>query len=203
MARYTGPKCKIARRERMDLEHTKKPLDKKCNMKTVPGMHGLPKRLVGFGAQFRAKQALKRRYGLMEKQFFNYFKLSNKATGNTGLKLLQFLESRLDNVVFRLGFASTRAQARQFVSHGLVQVNNRRCNIPSVILKPGDVISIKDTAKGYAYIQQAVQESRNKPGCSWITVDTETLQGIFLQAPDRENLSPDLNEQLVVELYSK
>ncbi|MBT8040023.1 MAG: 30S ribosomal protein S4 [Xanthomonadales bacterium] len=208
MARYIGPTCKLARREGVDLE-LKSPargLESKCKLNQPPGQHGASRRvrLSDYALQLREKQKVRRTYGVLERQFRNYYKLAAKQKGATGENLLRLLETRLDNVVYRMGFAVTRAQARQLVSHKAIQVNGKAVNIPSYRIKPDDVVAIREKAKKQLRIKEAAalsQEMNLVPG--WIDVDAKKMEGTFKAYPDREELSPDINENLIVELYSK
>ena len=207
MARYLGPKCKLSRREGTDLflKSGVRPLESKCKLEVPPG--GAPQRrprLSDYGLQLREKQKLRRMYGVLERQFRNYYKLAAKQKGATGENLLRLLESRLDNVVYRMGFAVTRAQARQLVSHKAITVNGQPVNIPSFRIKPEDVIAIRGKAKNQLRVKEAVtlsQEMDLVPG--WVNVDTSKLEGVFKAYPDRDELSANINENLIVELYSK
>src|SRR3989338_3403200 len=206
MARYLGPRCKLARRERMDLSLTSgvRPLDSKCKFDVAPGKHGARRgRETEHGLQLREKQKLRRIYGILERQFENYFKKATRLKGSTGENLLKLLERRLDNVVYRMGFGSTRAESRQLVSHRSILVNGKVVNIPSYLVSPGDVVSIREGAKTQLRIQSALTLSQARPACDWLEVDTTTFTGTFKNAPDRDRLPPDINEQLIVELYSK
>lgn len=206
MARYLGPRCKLARRERTDLSLTSgvRSLDTKCKLDTAPGQHGARRgRETEHGVQLREKQKVRRIYGILERQFENYFKKATRLKGSTGENLLKLLERRLDNVVYRMGFGSTRAEARQLVNHRGVLVNGKVVNIPSYLLSPGDVVSIREKAKTQLRIQSALTLSQGRPTCDWIEVDTTAFTGTFKNAPDRDRLPPDINEQLIVELYSK
>ena len=206
MARYLGPRCKLSRRERADLSLTSgvRSLDTKCKLDTAPGMHGARRgRETEYGLQLREKQKVRRIYGILERQFSNYFKKAARLKGSTGENLLKLLESRLDNVVYKMGFGATRAMARQMVSHRAVLVNGKIVNIPSYLVAPGDVITIKESAKGQLRIQGALALAQGRPGCSWLEVDATELKGVFKQVPDRTDLPPDINEKLIVELYSK
>jgi len=208
MARYIGPTCKLARREGVDLE-LKSPargLESKCKLNQPPGHHGSSRRmrLSDYALQLREKQKVRRTYGVLERQFRNYYKLAAKQKGATGENLLRLLESRLDNVVYRMGFAVTRAQARQMVSHKAVSVNGKMVNIPSYRVKPEDVVAIRDKAKNQLRVKEAAtlsQEMDLVP--AWVDVDSKKLEGTFKAYPDRDQLSPDINENLIVELYSK
>ena len=208
MARYIGPTCKLARREGVDLE-LKSPargLESKCKLNQLPGQHGSSRRmrLSDYALQLREKQKVRRTYGILERQFRNYYKLAAKQKGATGENLLRLLETRLDNVVYRMGFAVTRAQARQMVSHKAISVNGKLVNIPSYRIKPDDVVSVRDKAKEQLRVKEAAalsQEMDLVP--AWVDVDSNKLEGTFKAYPDRDQLSPDINENLIVELYSK
>jgi len=208
MARYIGPTCKLARREGVDLE-LKSPargLESKCKLNQPPGQHGASRRvrLSDYALQLREKQKVRRIYGVLERQFRNYYKLAAKQRGATGENLLRLLESRLDNVVFRMGFAVTRAQARQMVTHKAISVNGQTVNIPSYRVRPDDVVAIRDKAKEQLRVKEAVtlsQEMNLVP--AWLELDSTKLQGVFKAYPDRNELSADINESLIVELYSK
>ncbi|WP_113908024.1 30S ribosomal protein S4 [Aliidiomarina celeris] len=206
MARYLGPKLKLSRREGTDLflKSGVRAIDSKCKLETAPGQHGARRgRLSDYGIQLREKQKVRRMFGVLEKQFRNYYKEAARLKGNTGENLLQLLESRLDNVVYRMGFASTRAEARQLVSHKGIVVNGRVVNIPSYQVKAEDTVSVREKAKKQARVIAALElaEQREKP--TWVEVDTKEMQGIFKRNPERSDLSADINEQLIVELYSK
>lgn len=206
MARYIGPKNKLARREGEDLflKSGVRSLESKCNIKTQPGQHAAKKgRLTDYGVQLRAKQKLKRIYGVLEKQFRNYYKKAAKKQGSTGENLLILLESRLDNLVYRLGFASTRAEARQLVSHKAIMVNGRVVNIPSYLVSVSDEISIREKAKDQARIKAAMGLSEQRADCDWINVDSENKKGFLNRLPAMDDLPSTHNVQLVVELYSK
>lgn len=206
MARYIGPKCKLSRREKADLSLKSgvRALDSKCKLDTAPGMHGARRgRETEYGTQHREKQKVRRIYGIMERQFRNYFKKAARSKGATGETLLKLLESRLDNVVYKMGFGSTRAEARQLVTHRSVLVNGKIVNIPSYSLSPGDVVSIKERSKKQLRIQSALTLAQARPNCGWLEVDLNELSGVFKQVPERIDLPPDINEKLIVELYSK
>lgn len=206
MARYTGPKCKLARREGTDLflKSARRSLDSKCKMESAPGQHGAKKpRLSGYGLQLREKQKIRRIYGVLERQFRRYFAEADRKKGSTGELLLQLLESRLDNVVYRMGFASTRAEARQLVAHKALMVNGQVVNIPSFRVKAGDVITIREKAKKQVRIQEALALAAQIGLPNWVAVDTSKLEGTFKNVPERAELYGDINEQLVVEFYSK
>lgn len=208
MARYIGPTCKLARREGVDLE-LKSPargLESKCKLTQPPGQHGASRRvrLSDYALQLREKQKVRRIYGILERQFRNYYKLAAKQRGATGENLLRLLESRLDNVVYRMGFAVTRAQARQMVTHKAILVNGKTVNIPSYRVKPEDVVAIREKAKAQLRVKEAVtlsQEMNLVP--AWVEVDATKLEGVFKAYPDRDELSSAINESLIVELYSK
>ena len=206
MARYTGPKCKLARREGTDLflKSARRSLDSKCKMESAPGQHGAKKpRLSGYGLQLREKQKIRRIYGVLERQFRRYFAEADRKKGSTGELLLQLLESRLDNVVYRMGFASTRAEARQLVAHKALMVNGQVVNIPSFRVKAGDVVTIREKAKKQVRIQEALALAAQIGLPNWVAVDTSKLEGTFKNVPERAELTGDINEQLVVEFYSK
>lgn len=206
MARYIGPTCKLSRREGTDLYLKSRgvSLEKKCKLDKVPGQHGENKsRLSDYGVQLREKQKVRRIYGVLERQFRNYFKEAARRKGSTGENLLQLLECRLDNVVYRMGFGSTRAEARQLVSHKAVSVNGETVNIPSYQVKAGDVVAIREKAKKQTRIQDAVAVAEQSGMPSWVEVDAKALQGTFKSVPDRSDLPSEINESLIVELYSK
>ncbi|MEA3275798.1 MAG: 30S ribosomal protein S4 [Pseudomonadota bacterium] len=206
MARYTGPTCKLARREGTDLalKSRARSLDTKCNLEKVPGQAGDRRRRVSdYAQQLREKQKVRRIYGVMEKQFRNYYKKAAGIKGATGENLLRLLEQRLDNVVYRMGFGSTRAEARQLVSHKGVLVNGKAVNVPSYQLGEEDEIEVREKAKKQVRIQNAVALAEQYGFPGWIEVDTNALKGVFKRAPDRSDLPADINESLIVELYSK
>jgi small subunit ribosomal protein S4 len=206
MARYIGPKCKLSRREGTDLQLKSgvRALDAKCKPETAPGQHGARRgRLSDDGVQLREKQKVRRIYGVLEKQFRNYYKDAARLKGATGENLLQLLESRLDNVVYRMGFGSTRAESRQLVSHKGILVNGSVVNIPSYQVKPGDVVAVREKAKKQLRIQAAVSLAEQRGGSEWIEVNTDKLEGTFKSRPERQDLSSEINENLIVELYSK
>ncbi len=206
MARYIGPKLKLARREGTDLflKSGVKAIDAKCDMHTAPGQHGGKRgRLSDYGLQLREKQKVKRMYGLLEKQFHGYYVEAARLKGSTGYNLLLQLESRLDNVVYRLGFASTRNEARQIVVHKAISVNGKTVNVPSYKLKLGDVVSVREKAKNQARIQFGLEMAKQRSESAWLEVDLKALSGIYKAHPDRTDLSAEINEQLIVELYSK
>ena len=206
MARYRGPKCKLSRREGTDLflKSGVKPLESKCKLEVPPG--GAPQRrprLSDYGLQLREKQKLRRMYGVLEKQFRNYYKKAARLKGSTGENLLRLLEGRLDNTVYRMGFASTRAEARQLVSHKGVTVNGGVVNIPSYQVKAGDQIAIREKAKKQVRIQNALEIAGQVGFPDWVDVDPKNMGGMLKALPEREDILPDINENLVVELYSK
>jgi len=206
MARYIGPKCKLARREGTDLflKSGVRAIDSKCKIDTAPGQHGARKpRLSDYGSQLREKQKVRRIYGILERQFRNYYKEANRLKGNTGENLLVLLEGRLDNVVYRMGFAATRAEARQLVSHKAIVVNGRVVNIPSFQVSVNDVVAVREKSKKQARIKASLElaEQREKP--TWLEVDATKMEGVFKRTPERSDLSADINEHLIVELYSK
>lgn len=206
MARYLGPKCKLSRREGTDLflKSSVRPLESKCKLEVPPG--GAPQRrprISDYGLQLREKQKLRRMYGVLERQFHNYYKRAAQKKGSTGENLLQLLEGRLDNVAYRMGFASTRAEARQLVSHKGVTVNGQVVNIPSFQVSPGDEIAVREKAKKQLRVQNALQLAGEAGFPEWVEVDQTKMSGVLKQLPDRDDILPDINENLVVELYSK
>jgi small subunit ribosomal protein S4 len=206
MARYIGPKCKLSRREGTDLflKSGVRALESKCKAEAVPGQHGARRgRLSDYGVQLREKQKVRRIYGVLEKQFRNYYKEAARLRGATGENLLQLLESRLDNVVYRIGFGSTRAEARQLVAHKAILVNGRVVNIPSYQVKAGDVVSLREKAKKQLRVQSAMALAAQRGEPEWIDINADKLEAVFKAAPERQELSSDINENLIVELYSK
>ena len=206
MAKYTGPKCKLSRREGVDLElkSALRPLDSKCKADQPPGQHGARRpRMSDYALQLREKQKLRRIYGVLEKQFRNYYKEAARLKGSTGENLLSLLETRLDNVVYRSGFGSTRAEARQLVNHKSITVNGSIVNIPSYVVKPNDVVAIREKAKKQTRIADSLNMAKQKGIADWISLDEGKLEATFKNVPERTDLPPDINEQLVVELYSK
>ncbi|HAS2740709.1 TPA: 30S ribosomal protein S4 [Vibrio cholerae] len=206
MARYLGPKLKLSRREGTDLflKSGVRAIDTKCKIDNAPGVHGARRgRLSEYGVQLREKQKVRRIYGVLEKQFRNYYKEAARLKGNTGENLLQLLEGRLDNVVYRMGFGATRAEARQLVSHKAILVNGKVVNVPSFNVAANDVVAVREKAKKQSRIKAALEvaEQREKP--TWIEVDVNTMEGTFKRMPERSDLSADINEQLIVELHSK
>ncbi|MCY7388458.1 MAG: 30S ribosomal protein S4 [Burkholderiales bacterium] len=206
MARYLGPKCKLSRREGTDLflKSARRPLDSKCKLESRPGQHGAKQNRVSeYGTQLREKQKIRRMYGVLERQFRTYFAEAARRKGATGENLLQLLESRLDNAVYRMGFGSTRAEARQLVSHCAVQVNGKAVNIPSYLLKPNDVVALKEKAQKQLRVQDSLKLAESSGFPSWVEVDAKKFTAVFKALPDRAEFAADINEQLVVELYSK
>lgn len=207
MARYLGPKAKLSRREGTDLflKSARRSIADKAKFDSKPGQHGRTSgmRLSDFGIQLREKQKVKRTYGVLEKQFRRYFSQADSRKGNTGENLLFILESRLDNVVFRMGFGSTRAEARQLVSHKAVEVNGHFVNIPSYMVKPGDVVSIREKSKKQVRIQEALELAEQIGMPDWVEVDAKKMTATFKKVPDRDQFAADINESLIVELYSR
>jgi small subunit ribosomal protein S4 len=206
MARYVGPTCKLARREGVDLglKSRARALETKCNMEKVPGQSmDRRRRLSDYGIQLREKQKVRRMYGVMEKQFRGYYKEAARRKGATGENLLQLLERRLDTVVYRMGFGSTRAEARQLVSHKGVLVNGKVVSIPSYSVAPEDEIEVREKAKKQVRVQNAMALAEQYGFADWVEVDTKAAKGVFKRIPDRADLPADINESLIVELYSK
>jgi len=206
MARYIGPKCKLSRREGTDLflKSRVRSIDTKCNMEKVPGQTtDRRRRLSDYGVQLREKQKVRRMYGILEKQFRTYYKKAAQAKGATGENLLQALERRLDNVVYRMGFGSTRSEARQLVSHKAILVNGQSVNIPSYKVNADDVISINEKAKKQVRIQNSISLAEQYGFADWVEVDPKAMSGTFKRIPERQDLPAEINEQLIVELYSK
>ena len=206
MARYIGPTCKLARRAGTDLllKSRGRSLDSKCKLDTPPGQHGARKqRLSDYALQLREKQKLKQMYGLLERQFRNYYQKATRSKGATGLNLLRFLEQRLDNVVYRMGFAATRAEARQLVGHKAILVNGKSVNIPSYSIQVGDVVQVREKSRNQIRITQALSVAAQIGLPEWLEVDEKALKGVFKALPERDQIVQDINENLVVELYSK
>ncbi|WP_178862027.1 30S ribosomal protein S4 [Thiomicrorhabdus cannonii] len=206
MARYIGPKCKLARREGTDLflKSGVRSIESKCKIDQLPGVHGAArKRVTEYGVQLREKQKVRRMYGVLEKKFRLYYKEADRRKGSTGVNLLQILESRLDNVVYRMGFATTRAEARQLVSHKAIMVNGQTVNIPSYEVSAGDTITVREKARNQSRIAAALALSSQSGTVGWVEVDGAKFEGIFKMVPDRSDLSADISENLIVELYSK
>jgi len=207
LARYIGPKCKLSRREGTDLflKSARRSLDSKCKLESKPGQHGRTSgaRTSDFGLQLREKQKLKRMYGVLEKQFHKYFVEAERRRGNTGETLIQLLESRLDNVVYRMGFGSTRAEARQLVNHRAIEINGKAADIASMLVKAGDVVSVREKSKSQLRIRESLELATGQGLPQWVEVDASKLTGTFKQAPDRVDVARDVNESMVVELYSR
>lgn len=206
MARYLGPKCKLSRREGTDLflKSRGKSLEGKCKLDQPPGQHGTKRaRLSDYATQLREKQKLRRIYGVLEKQFQNYYKAAAQKKGSTGQNLLNLLESRLDNVVYRMGFAATRSEARQLVSHKSITVNGKVLNIPSYQVNSGDIVAVRERSQTQLRIKDALGVAEQYGFPVWLDVDSQKMQGVFKSVPERNELGSEINEQLVVELYSK
>ncbi len=206
MARYIGPKLKLARREGTDLYHKSgvRSIESKCKLETPPGQHGAGRgRLSDYGLQLREKQKVRRIYGVLEKQFRNYYKEAARLKGATGENLLQLLERRLDNVVYRMGFGATRSESRQLVAHKAILINGKTVNIPSYLVKPSDVVSIREKSKSQARIKAAMELSHQREPVTWVEVDDKKMEGVFKALPERSDLPTEINENLIVELYSK
>ncbi len=207
MAKYTGPKCRLSRREGSDLmlKSRSRALDSKCKLETPPGQHGArrQRRMSDYALQLREKQKLRRIYGVLERQFRNYYKKAAGARGATGENLLRLLECRLDNVVYRMGFGATRAECRQLVNHRAVAVNGRVVNVASYHVRENDVVTIRDRAQKQQRIQDSLAVAEQYGFPDWVEVDAGKMTGTFKAVPERADLPPDINEQLVVELYSK
>jgi small subunit ribosomal protein S4 len=208
MAKYIGPKCKLMRREGADLslKSSRRAVDTKCKIDNPPGMHGAGTRrprVSDYGLQLREKQKLRRIYGVLERQFRNYYQEASRLKGSTGENLLQLLETRLDNVVYRMGFGSTRAEARQLVSHKAIMVNGKLVNVASYMVKPSDVVSVREKSRKQARIAESMSLAEQVGFPGWIDVNHSAFEGTFKALPLRSELPPDINEQLVVELYSK
>ena len=206
MARYLGPKLKLSRREGTDLflKSCVRPIDSKCKIDNAPGQHGVRRgRLSDYAIQLREKQKVRRIYGVLEKQFRNYYKAADRKKGATGENLLKLLESRLDNVVYRMGYGSTRAESRQLVSHKAITVNGGVVNIASFQVKADDVVAVAEKSKGQLRIQAALQLAAQRGQVDWVEVSAEKMEGTFKRLPDREELPAEINENLIVELYSK
>ena len=206
MARYIGPKCKLMRREGTDLflKSRVRSIDSKCNMEKVPGQQSdRRRRLSDYGVQLREKQKVRRLYGVLERQFRNYYKKAAQLKGSTGENLLRLLEGRLDNVVYRMGFGSTRAEARQLVSHKAILVNGQTVNIPSYQVSPEDVVSVREKSRNQVRIQNSLALAEQYEFPEWVEVDTKGMSGTYKRVPDRSELPAEISEQLIVELYSK
>ncbi len=207
MARYLGPKAKLSRREGSDLllKSARRSISDKAKFDSKPGQHGRTsgQRTSDFGLQLREKQKVKRTYGVLERQFRRYFAEADRRRGNTGANLLFLLEARLDNVVFRMGFASTRAEARQMVSHKAITVNGKSVNIPSYSVKAGDAIAVREKSKKQARVIEALELAKQIGFPAWVDVSTDKAEGVFKKSPDRDEFGSDINESLIVELYSR
>ena len=207
MARYLGPKAKLSRREGTDLflKSARRSIADKSKFDSKPGQHGRTSgaRTSDYGLQLREKQKVKRMYGVLEKQFRRYFEEAERRKGNTGANLLFVLESRLDNVVYRMGFGSTRAEARQLVSHKAMTVNGQSVNIPSYMVKPGDVIAVREKSKKQTRITEALELAKQVGLPAWVDVNADKGEGVFKKSPDRDEFAADINESLIVELYSR
>ncbi len=207
MARYIGPKAKLSRREGTDLflKSARRSLDSKCKLDVKPGQHGVKSgaRTSDYGNQLREKQKVKRMYGILERQFRRYFAEAERRKGNTGETLLRLLESRLDNVVYRMGFGSTRAEARQLVSHKAITVNGQSVNIPSYMVKAGDVIAVREKSKKQNRVVEALSLAQQVGLPAWVEVNADKAEGTFKKVPDRDEFGADINESLIVELYSR
>ncbi len=206
MAKYTGPTCKLSRREGTDLflKSRVRSLDSKCNLEKVPGQTTDRRRRVSdYGLQLREKQKVRRTYGVLEKQFRNYYKTAARAKGATGENLLQLLECRLDNVVYRMGFGATRAEARQLVNHKAIEVNGKTTSIPSYQVQVDDQISVREKARKQTRIAGALSLAEQYGFSDWVEVDVKAMAGVFKRVPERTDLAADINESLIVELYSK
>ena len=207
MARYTGPKAKLSRREGTDLflKSARRSLADKCKLDSKPGQHGRTSgsRTSDYGLQLREKQKVKRMYGVLERQFRRYFAEAERRKGNTGANLLALLECRLDNVVYRMGLASTRAEARQLVSHKAIAVNGQTLNIPSAQVRPNDVVGLREKAQKQVRVQDALSLAEQSGFPSWVSVDKTKMQGTFKSVPERSDIAADINESLIVELYSR
>jgi small subunit ribosomal protein S4 len=207
VARLLGPKAKLSRREGTDLflKSARRAISDKAKFDSKPGQHGRTsgQRTSDFGLQLREKQKVKRMYGVLERQFRRYFEEADRRRGNTGANLLFILEARLDNVVYRMGFASTRAEARQLVSHKAILVNGKAVNIPSLLIKAGDVISVREKSKKQVRVSEALQLAGQIGFPAWVEVNADKAEGTFKKAPDRDEFASDINESLIVELYSR
>jgi small subunit ribosomal protein S4 len=207
VARYLGPKAKLSRREGTDLflKSARRAIGDKAKFDSKPGQHGRTSgsRTSDYGIQLREKQKVKRMYGVLERQFRRYFAEAERRRGNTGANLLALLESRLDNVVYRMGFGSTRAEARQLVSHKAITVNGAVVNIPSYMVKAGDTLAIREKSKNQLRVQDAVKLAQSVGMCDWVQVDATKLEGVFKKVPDRDQFGAEIKEALIVELYSR
>jgi small subunit ribosomal protein S4 len=207
VARYLGPKAKLSRREGTDLflKSARRSLDSKCKLDSKPGQHGRTSgaRTSDYGNQLREKQKVKRMYGILERQFRRYFEEADRIKGNTGENLIALLERRLDNVVYRMGFGSTRAEARQLVSHKAIVLNGQAVNIPSMMVKAGDTVAIREKSKKQSRVADSLQLAEQSGFPQWVSVDPKKMEGVFKQVPDRADVAQDVNESMIVELYSR
>ncbi|MBL8332138.1 MAG: 30S ribosomal protein S4 [Rubrivivax sp.] len=207
MARHLGPKAKLSRREGTDLflKSARRAIADKAKFDSKPGQHGRTSgsRTSDYGMQLREKQKVKRMYGVLERQFRRYFAEAERRKGNTGANLLSLLESRLDNVVYRMGFGSTRAEARQLVSHKAVTVNGEVVNIPSYLVRPGDTLALREKSKNQLRVQDAMKLAQSVGLCDWVQVDATKMEGVFKKVPDRDQFGAEIKEALIVELYSR
>ena len=206
MARYLGPTCKLSRREGTDLflKSGVRPLESKCRSESAPGQHGARRgRLSDYGVQLREKQKVRRMYGVLEKQFRNYYRDAASQKGNTGENLLTILEKRLDNVVYRMGFGATRAESRQLVAHNSILVNGQKVNIASFRVQEGDTVGLREKSKKQLRVRTALQLASQRGEVEWMQVDSNKMEGTFTRNPDRSDLPAEINENLIVELYSK
>jgi small subunit ribosomal protein S4 len=207
VARYLGPKLKLSRREGTDLylKSARRSVDSKCKLDSKPGQHGRTSgaRTSDYGTQLREKQKVKRMYGVLERQFRRYFEEADRIRGNTGENLIALLEKRLDNVVYRMGFGSTRAEARQLVSHKAITVNGQTVNIPSYSVKVGDIVAIREKSKKQTRVADSLQLLQQSGFPNWVSVDPTKMEGTFKQVPDRGDVAQDINESMIVELYSR
>ncbi len=207
MARLLGPKAKLSRREGTDLflKSARRSIADKAKFDSKPGQHGRTSgsRTSDYGVQLREKQKVKRMYGVLERQFRRYFAEAERRKGNTGANLLMLLESRLDNVVYRMGFGSTRAEARQLVSHKAVTVNGQVVNIPSYTVKAGDTLALREKSKNQLRVQDALKLAQSVGLCEWVQVDATKMEGVFKKVPDRDQFGAEIKEALIVELYSR
>ena len=208
MAKYIGPKCRLSRREGIDLQLKSniRTLESKCKAKAIPGMHGAgtrKMRVTDYSLQLRMKQLIKRYYGVLERQFHKYYLEADRRKGSTGYNLLKILESRLDNVVYRLGFACTRAEARQLVSHRAILVNGKIVNISSCLATPDDVIAVKEKCKQQTRVINALELAEQRPEFDWLSIDSKQMSGVFKRYPEMDEMPSEFKVHLVVELYSK
>lgn len=204
MARYRGPVCKLSRREGLDLLHKIKPIEGKCHLDRQPGQHAAPsRRPTDYALQLREKQKMKRMYCLLERQFRNLYHKAVRRKGSTGDNLWMLLESRLDNIVYRMGFGGTRSEARQLVSHKAIKVNDRVVNVPSSHVRVGDVVSVGGNGQSQLRVASALKYAEEVGFPDWVETDVGKKSGVLKRLPERSELSPDVNESLVIELYSK